>query len=155
MAMTNNASTYEDLSSLAGRQSEIAGNTWDQNKRDVYSGYADHTRWLAENALNIEQAQADREFQREMSNTAYQRAVKDLEAAGFSPLALLSNPGSASTPSGSAASSSSARKSDFGEAYSKKIRSGFTDLAKTALRILGLVAIKDLSGGFAAKKAGK
>lgn len=153
MQTTNWGSTYEELSGLATRQSELAANTNNPQIRDAYSGYADHTRWLAENALNIEGAQADREFQREMSNTAYQRAVKDLEAAGFSPLALLSNPGSASTPSGSAASSSSARKSDFGKTFYQRVGSGFTDLAKTALRILGLVAIKDLSGGLAAKRS--
>lgn len=47
-------------------------------------------------------ADMNREFQEEMSNTAYQRTVKDLNAAGLSPMLAYSK-GGASTPSGSVA----------------------------------------------------
>lgn len=58
------------------------------------------------------EAKALRDWQERMSNTAYQRAAKDLRAAGLNPyLAAMGN--SASTPSGSIAHGSSAHSSPY------------------------------------------
>lgn len=58
-----------------------------------------------QNAFNAQQAELDRQFQADMSNTAFQRGVADMRAAGVNP-ALAIGQGGASTPSGSAASGS-------------------------------------------------
>lgn len=56
-------------------------------------------------AFNSAEAQKQRDFEQEMSSTAYQRMVADLEQAGLNPALAYAN-GGASTPSGSSASSS-------------------------------------------------
>jgi hypothetical protein len=54
------------------------------------------------NQQNKELAQAQIDFQREMSNTSYQRAVADMMAAGLNPMLAYSQ-GGASTPTGQSA----------------------------------------------------
>jgi len=54
----------------------------------------------AANAASAESAARQMEFQREMSNTAYQRSVADLKAAGINPM-LAAMKGGATTPGGS------------------------------------------------------
>lgn len=56
------------------------------------------------NAFNAQQAQINRDYQTEMSNTAYQRQVQDLEKAGLNPMLAYIKGGGASSPSGSVAS---------------------------------------------------
>lgn len=55
-----------------------------------------------QNSAAASQSQAQMDFQERMSGTSYQRAVKDLQAAGLSPMLAYSN-GGASTPAGAQA----------------------------------------------------
>lgn len=57
-------------------------------------------------AFNKSEAQINRDFQERMANTSYQRAIKDMQAAGLNPM-LAFEQGGAAAPQGSTASSSS------------------------------------------------
>lgn len=77
--------------------------------------------WQQQADYNAQQAQIDRDYQTYMSNTAYQRAVKDLLAAGLNPILAAGNMG-ASTPVGAMATSglSSAYKaSSYADQYAQ------------------------------------
>lgn len=59
----------------------------------------------AANQFNADEAQKQRDWEEYMSNTSYQRQVKDMQAAGVNPAMAMNGSSGASTPSGSAASS--------------------------------------------------
>jgi len=55
------------------------------------------------NVASAEQAQMNRDFQERLSNSAYQRQVTDMSAAGLNPMLAYMKGGGASTPAGNVA----------------------------------------------------
>lgn len=80
---------------------------------DLLGSLKYHTSGTAlQNDFNATEAEKQRQYETEMSNTAYQRAVNDMEAAGLNVGALGSSLSPASVPSGATASSASGVSSD-------------------------------------------
>lgn len=79
-------------------------------EREAIKQQQEFNQASAEAAMKFshDEAQLNRDFQREMSNTAYQRQVLDLRQAGLNPLLALSSASGASTPSGSFSAGTSA-----------------------------------------------
>ena len=83
----------------------------------VASGVAGFLGQQETNAQNRQLAAENTAFQERMSNTAYQRQVKDLEASGLNPMLAYVKGGGASTPSGSVAQMSSPSAAGVSSAY--------------------------------------
>lgn len=80
------------------------------------------------NESNRQTAREQMAFQERMSNSAYQRAMADMRAAGLNPI-LAHSSGGASSPSGA---SSTAVAPRFGDAVSDSVNSGLSAAAVTS-----------------------
>lgn len=95
----------------------------------------------ADRAMKFEadQAQINRDWQEMMSSTAYQRAMKDMQAAGLNPILAYQQGGAATTTgataSGSAASGSSASAHAV-RSRDKNVYDSFANLLSSAAKLL-------------------
>lgn len=104
--------------------------------------------------FNASEAAENRRWQEGMSNTAYQRAMRDMRSAGLNPM-LAFQQGGASTPGGAAASGPSA--SGTPSRSENSLRYVGEGLALTASSAMGMLkdakSLESADAGIAAQKA--
>lgn len=112
--------TSPSASSVNQGMSDMFGTSWEDYKKFILEQTDRNNAWSAEQAanqnafqermnsiamdFNAQEAQKNRDWQEMMSNTAHQREIADLQAAGLNPVLSASGGNGASVTSGATAS---------------------------------------------------
>lgn len=147
------------------------GNAFINSAPGIVGGVVGHFTGLSkseqqQNAFNAQQADVNRQFQAEqaqisrdwterLSNTAYQREVADMEAAGLNPQMMYGNVGSgASSPSAGISSGSQAQSAGFSNRGLMAMQTSI-QLAKSIAEVRSLRAeakLKEIEASYAPDK---
>lgn len=92
--------------------------------------------------FNASQAQINRDFEERMSNTAWQRGVSDMRAAGINPIAAFGS-GGASTPGGGSATSGSLKGAEVVPPAVSGVVSSALDGVRTYAQVMQTMAAVD------------
>ncbi|QCS36649.1 minor capsid protein [Capybara microvirus Cap3_SP_562] len=126
--------SFGSMFGFDGNNSKTQQATFWQGINNWFTGNLDYQRELEtlgfNQAYNAAEALKQRDYEKYMSNTAYQRAASDLEKAGYNPALIFGN-GGASTPTTAAAHSTSS--------YSSRSSSVFDSFARILGTIIGSV----------------
>lgn len=109
------------------------------NVGSIITGGLSYLGGQATNASARDIAREQMQYQTDMSNTSYQRAVADMKAAGLNPMLAYSQ-GGASTPSGASAPVVNATEQAVSSAMAKKRLD--TDVSKVDQEVENLKALK-------------
>lgn len=99
---------------FTGEGTDSVGNFITGIPKSIGSFKQDLSGQTTQNEFNSTEAEKQRQFEKMMSDTSYQRAVADMKAAGLNPAMLYASGGNgASTPSGASAISGAGKSMDI------------------------------------------
>lgn len=126
---------FDAIASVIGSGLSFWGNERTNAANKEMQDAANSSNWAiaqSVNKFNAEEAQKNRDYQTMMSNSAYQRSMADMKAAGLNPMLAFSQ-GGASSPSGATATGTTGAAQQATR-FENSIEKGVSS-AKDALRL--------------------